>query len=191
MRSLSRVLAILLLVSLLVIARDWATGALDEAALSPVGWAMKYNSPIETITMTVLGLYGFALIYWTLLRLGLILILGIGLLSVVTWVIGDVAASWVWIALVVGLPMGVLVAFFVARLRNLITTGTLVCSACVFPLAAVSLWAYPWWLTTSGSMSKGLPALNLSQIILIITAATIPFIPVVGTPLLMERLRHR
>ena len=191
MRSLLCVLAILLVLTLLVIACDWATGALDEVVLSPVKWALKYSSPLETITMTVLGLYGFALFYWTLLRLGLALVLGIGVLSIITWLIGDVAASWVWNALVVGLPLSVLVAFFVARLRNLITTGILVCSACVFPLAVVSLWAFPWWFTTSGSMGKGLPILNLSQIILIMAGATLPFIPVVATPLLMDKLRHR
>jgi uncharacterized integral membrane protein len=191
MRSLAWVIAIFAVVTLMVVAYDWAIGVLDVKALSPVKWALKYSSPPETITMTVLGLYGFAIFYWTLLRLGLVLVFGIFVLSIITWLIGDVAASWVWTALVVGLPLSVLVAFFVARLRNLITTGMLVCSACLFPLAVVSLWAVPWWLTTSESMSKGLPILNLFQIILIIAGATLPFIPVVTTPMIMDRLRHR
>jgi hypothetical protein len=190
-RSLAWVIAIFAVVALVVVAYDWAIGVLDVKALSPVKWALKYSSPLETITMTVLGLYGFAIFYWTLLRLGLVLVFGIFVLSIITWLIGDVAASWVWTALVVGLPLSVLIAFFVARLRNLITTGMLVCSACLFPLAVVSLWAFPWWLATGESMSKGLPILNQFQIILIIAGATLPFIPVIATPLKMEKLRHR
>lgn len=194
-RSFVRVIVIITVVSLAVVMRDWATGALDTlATFLPVKWALKYGSPLEVITMTILGLYGYALFCWTLFRLNLILAVGGMILAFIillmTSLIGDVAAIWIWNVIVVGLIVTVLVAFYIARRRNLITTTTLVIIVCMFPLAVISLWAYPWFSSASG-LPKGLPDLNQFQIIRIIAAATLPFIPVATTPLLMDKLRHR
>lgn len=195
MRSIGHVIAIFAVVALAVVAYDWAIGVLDVKALSPVKWALKYSSPLETVTMTVLGLYGFVLFYWILLWMALPLN-GVTaavfiIILLMRPLIGDLANSLVWGVLIIALPVSVLVAFYVARRRNLITTATVVYSACMFPVTVVSLWAFPWWLATKWSASKGLPILDQSQIILCIIAAILPFIPVVATPLLMDRLRHR
>jgi hypothetical protein len=195
-RSLVCVLAILTVVTLAVAAYDWATETRYIATrLSSVKWAFKYSSPLETVTMTILGLYGFAVLYWTLLCLAPILLVGWVAVILISWLIkaliGDVAFFWIGYSLVVGLPLGVLGAFLVARLRNLITTATLVIVFCVFPLVVVSLWAFPWWSLTGNMYLKGLHSLSRSQIILLAIVATLPFIPVVATPLWMERLRHR
>ena len=193
--SLVRVLTILTMITLAVVAYDWAIGKLDVKTLSPVRWALEYGSPLEVITMTLLGLYAFVLFYWTLLRLAPALGVGgivvFNITRLIRSLIGDIAMSWVWTALVVGLPVAVLFAFYVARRRNLITTTTLVIAACVFPVVVISLWSFPWWSVVAFGLPKGLPDLNQVQIIRLISAATLPFIPLVATPLLMERLRHR
>jgi len=195
MRSVGYLIAIFAVVTLAVVAHDWAIGMLDVKGLSPVKWALKYSSPIETVTMTVLGLYGFFLLYWIFLRMAFPLN---GVLAAVAIIIllmrpfiGDVAVLLVWVVLIISLPISVLVAFYVARRRNLISTATAVYSACMFPVTVVSMWAFPWWLTTKWSASKGLHSLEQFQIILCIMAAILPFIPVVATPLIMDRLRHR
>jgi len=195
-RSLGWVIAIFAVVTLMVVTYDWAMGVLDFKALSPVKWAlMRYGSPLEIVTMTVLGLYGFVLFYWVLLRMSLpfigLIIIAVIISLLMRLFIGDFADSLVWGALILTIPICVVVAYHVARRRNLITTATVVYSACVFPLNVLSLWAFPWWSTTKWSASKGLYSLDQSQIILCIIAALLPFIPVVTTPLIMDKLRHR
>ncbi len=202
-RSLARVIVIIIVVSLVVLTRDWATGALDTMAtylpfkwnwISPVKWALKYSSPLEIATMTILGLYGTVLLFWTLYRLNLVLVVGVMIFALIylmmTSLTGDVAATWIWNITIIVLTVTVLAAFYIARRRNLITTTTLVIIACMFPLAVITLWAYPWFHSASG-LPKGLPDLNQFEIIRIIAAAILPFIPVVATPLLMDKLRHR
>jgi len=190
-RSLAHVLAILMMVALALAVYDWARGTLNIGALSPVKWALMYNSPFETVTMTCLGLIGFVLLYWTLLCLAPILLVCEVVVVLISWLIksliGDVAILWVSGTLIMGLTLGVLGAFDVARHRNLITTATLVISACMFPVAAVALWACPWWF----GATKGLSNLNQLQIIHLVGMATLPFIPLVASPLLIDKLRHR
>lgn len=194
-RSVGYIIAIFAVVVLAVIVHDWAKGVLDFKALSPVKWALIYDSPIETVTMTILGLYGFLLLYWILLRMALPVIGVIAaatiLALIMKQIIGDLANSLVWNIIIIVLPVSVLIAFYIARRRNLITTATIVYSICMFPLAVISMWAFPWWLTTNESANKGLHNLDRSQIILFIIAAILPFIPAVATPLKMEKLRHR
>jgi hypothetical protein len=194
--SLVYVLGILTVVTLAVAAYDYSMGTQHIATrLSPVKWALEYNSSSEAVTMTLLGLYGFVVFYWTLLRLAPILMVAGVALFLISWLtkllIGDPAFFLVGYSLVVGLPLGVLGAFYITRRRNLITTATLVIAACMFPLVVVSLWAFPWWSLTGNMYLKGLHSLSLNQIILMVIVATLPFIPVVATPLWMERLRHR
>jgi hypothetical protein len=193
--SLARLLGIFAVVILAIVVYDWAIGMFDFLALSPVNWALKYSSKPEVITMSLLGLFAFAVFYWTLFRAGPVLWIGSWILSILV-IIPSLIWGWevVWSqvldALVIVLPLSILGAFYVARRRNLITTGTLVIAACLFPVVVVSLWAFPWWSVAFG-LPKGLPDLNQFQIIRIIAAATLPFIPVATTPLLMDKLRHR
>jgi hypothetical protein len=193
--SLARLLGIFAIVILVIVVYDWAIGMFDIMALSPVKWALKSSSKPEAITMSLLGLFAFAVIYWTLFRAGPVLLIGNWILSILM-IIPSMIWGWevVWSqgldALVFILPSSILCIFYLARRRNLITTGTLVIAVCLFPLVVVSLWAFPWWEAVFGS-PKGHSDLNYTQIICVIAAATLPFIPVVGTPLLMDKLRHR
>jgi hypothetical protein len=107
-----------------------------------------------------------------------------------TIIIGDVASTWVWKVLIFSLPLVVLISYYVAWRLHLITTATLLISALVFPIVVVSLWAFPWWFFNHWS-GKGLPNLSLSHVIILISAATLPFLPVALTPLIMNKLRHR
>jgi hypothetical protein len=193
-RSLVCVIVILMVVTLAALVHDYFVFEIPDIktlspVISPVKWALKYSSPLETVTMTVLGLYGFTILYWIVLWLGpqlLIVFIVWGL----TEIMGETALSLYISTLVIGLPMGVLVAFYVARRRKLVTTATLVISACLFPVAVISLWAYPWFFLPV-TLPRGLPDLNQGQIFLLVSAATLPLIPFVTTPLIMDKLRHR
>lgn len=195
MRSVGYIIAIFAGVALVVIAHDWAIGVLDFKTISPVKWVLSYSSPIEVITMTILGLYGFVLFYWTFLQMafplsGVMAAVYI-IILLIKPLIGDLVVSLVCDVLIFILSIFMLAAFYVARRRNLITTATILYSACMFPVTVISMWAFPWWLTTEWSASKGLYSLDQSQIIFCIIMALLPFIPVVATPLKMEKLRHR
>jgi hypothetical protein len=193
--SLARLLGIFAVVIVAIVVYDWAIGMLDFMALSPVNWALKYSSKPEVVTMSLLGLFAFAVFYWTLFRAGPVLWIGSWILNILMLIPSliwgwEVVWSQVLDALVIVLPLSIMGSFYVAKRRNLITTGTLVIAACLFPAVVVSLWAFPWFSAVFG-LPKGLPDLNQFQIIRIIAAATLPFIPVATTPLLMDRLRHR
>lgn len=184
--SLARALAILTVIALVLVARDWATGALDDAVLSDL--SASGENPIEVVITTVLVLYILVLFYWTLLMLSLpitVCLIAAGLIFLLTW---GTSSTWAGNTMIV-IPVGVLIASYIAKRCNLITTSTLVIAACVFPLVVVSLWVSPWW--HGPGTINGLFSLNLWQIIRLISAATLPFIPLVASPLLMERLRHR
>lgn len=197
MRSLLYVIAIIMLVTLAIVLYeyDYFPAQLSYTYLiSPVKWTYEYKSSLEIISMTVIGLYGFFIIYWTMLRLGMFLsfIGGAAFFSswLLTIIIGDVASTWVWKVLIFSLPLVVLISYYVAWRLHLITTATLLISALVFPLVVVSLWAFPWWFFNHWS-GKGLPNLSLNHVIMLISAATLPFFPVALTPLIMNKLRHR
>jgi hypothetical protein len=192
--SLARVLAIFTVVILGIVAYDWMIGKLDIRVLSPVKWAFKYSSTTEVITLSLLGIYAFVVFYWTLYRTVIVLWAGSVVLSVLIIIPSliwgrEVVMLWVWYSLPVVLPLCVLGSFYVAKRRNLITTATLLISACTFPLVVVSFWAFPY------SEFLGVPVefsnLNQIQMIYFASAAILPFIPVVVTPLIMDRLRHR
>ncbi|NLD37178.1 MAG: hypothetical protein GX654_09945 [Desulfatiglans sp.] len=197
MRSLLYVIAIIMLVTLAIVLYeyDYFPAQLSYTYLiSPVKWTYEYKSTLEIISMTIFGLYGFFIIYWTMLRLGMFLsfIGGAAFFSswLLTIIIGDVASTWVWKVLIFSLPLVVLISYYVAWRLHLITTATLLISALVFPIVVVSLWAFPWWFFNHWS-GKGLPNLSLSHVIILISAATLPFLPVALTPLIMNKLRHR
>jgi hypothetical protein len=199
MRSLGFVIAIIILVTLAIVVYEhgcWGAKILYYVYLiTPVKWAFEYKSPLEIISMTIFGLYGFIIFYWTMLRLGMFLFF-IGFAAILfSWLfsslIGDVASSWAWTALFISIPLLVLISYYVTRRLHLITTTTLVISALIFPIVVVSLWAFPWSFFSSDWGRKGLSNLSLGHVIMLISAATLPFLPVAFTPLIMNKLRHR
>ena len=192
--SIARVFALLILISLVLILFDWRSGDLNVRTLTPVKWALKYDSTIEIITMTLLGLYGYLLYCWTMLFIGSEMLGLFGFAAVLIWItkffIGDVAAEYLLYILLAAVPVLTIAAFYKARGRNLITSSTVLISVLMFPLAVLFLWAYPWYYTVA-DLPKGMPDLPLTGIIYIIAAAAVPFIPVAFTPLIMDKLRHR
>lgn len=194
MLSIARVFGIIILITFVLIIFDWNSDKLDIKALTPVKWALKYSSPLEIITMTILGLYGYVLFCWTVLYISAellsVAVIAILITGFTRLLFGETAADYVMTVLCAGVPVGVLIAFYIARRRNLVTSTTLVITVCIFPLAVIFLWAYPWFYSITG-LPKGLPDLSQVQIIRLIAVATLPFIPVATTPLLMDKLRHR
>jgi len=191
--SMAKVFGIIILITFVLVIFDWNSGNLDIKTLTPVKWVLRYGSPLEIITMTILGLYGYALFYWTVLYISAELLSIAGLAIVITWItkllFGDIAAEYVMNIMFAGVPVGLFIAFYIAKKRELITTATLLISAFMFPLAVLSLGAYPWY--SAVGLPKGLPDLNLLQGIYIIIGAMLPFVPIAATPLIMDKLRHR
>ncbi len=202
-RSIVHVLPILLVVALAVLARDWAAGELPGLE-EFVPRALEDFSLFEAGVMTVLTLLGFLFIFWTFLKLAPILMLVvIGLeLGVVAAVLllfdGDFSlfselgtllrsdlVRWSARVLAAGLIVGTLGTFYVAGRRELISTATLVGAACAFPLSVVSLWAFQRWFGMSGD------SLSLMAGLFIISAASVPFIPLATVPLWIAKFRHR
>lgn len=202
-RSIASVLAILTVVALAWLARDWAAGALPGVA-GFVPRALDDNSLFEIGVMAVLVLWGFVFVFWTFLELAPTVMLATFVLAVVEvatvllFFEGDFALflrrapffgsdllRWSACVLAAGLIVGTLSTFYVASRRKLISTATLVGAACVFPAAVVSLWAFQWWIWAN----KG--SLSLTGALFIISAAAVPFIPLVTVPLWIARLRHR
>jgi hypothetical protein len=176
---------------LAIVGYDWAIGKLDINALSFMKQALEYNSKHEVIIMSVLGLFAFALFYWTLYRIGPILFIGNAILNILISIIWNhkLVMPRVYDALAVILPLCVLGTYYVARRQNLITKKTLVFSACAFPVVVISLFTFPWSDVLGFSVDLSNP--NHIQIIYLISAGFVPFIPVVATPLIMNKLRHR
>jgi hypothetical protein len=192
--SIARVFFMMILIAIILVIFDWNSDKLDIKAFTPVKWTLRYPSPLEIMTMTILGLYGYALFYWTVLCLSWELLWVGGIVVFITWIakwlLGDTAAEYVMNILFAGVPIVLITAFFTAKRRNLITTGTLLISAFVLPLAMLSFCAYPWHSSAVG-LPKGLPDLSLPQVVYIVIGAVLPFIPVATTPLIMDKLRHR
>jgi hypothetical protein len=191
------IMIIIFVTSLIVLYEHgcWAAGSNYVYLITPVKWAWEYKSPLEIISMTILGLYGFIIIYWTMLRLGMLLFF-VGIAAIfsswlLTILFGDIASTWMWETLFISFPLVGLISFYVTRRLYLITTATLVISAIVFPIVVVSLWAFPWWFFSNAFGPKGLPNLSLSHVIMLTSSATLPFLPVALTPLIMNKLRHR
>ena len=202
-RSVASVMAILTVVALAWLAREWAAGVLPSV-VEFVPLALEDNSLFEIGVMAVLSLWGFVFIFWTFLELAPTVMLATFVLAavevatVLLFFEGDFALflrrapffgsdllRWSAGVLAAGLIVGALGTFYVASRRKLISTATLVGAACAFPLAVVSLWAFQWWIWAN----RG--SLSLMGALFIISAATVPFIPLVTVPLLIAKLRHR
>lgn len=199
-RSIAGVLAILTLFALERLARDWATGTLPGAT-ELVPQALKDHSPFIIGVMAVLVLWSFLLACWTFLELTVILTLAalfleaVGVVVILLFFEGDFAqffeslmsdlARWSVYILSPGLIVGTLYTFYVTSRRKLISTSTLVGVACFFPVTVVSFWAFLWWFEAI----KGWP--SPMEGLIIIGAATLPFIPLVTVPLWITKLRHR
>ncbi|MFC1495050.1 hypothetical protein ACFL6W_07215 [Thermodesulfobacteriota bacterium] len=194
MISMTCVLVMLIVISLFLILYDWINGNLDINKATPVKWALKCDSTLETITFTILGLYAFILFYWTMLCIPMELLTGAGLAACIIWItsllFGDTAAKYMANLMFAAVPVWVIIAFYRAKRRKLISTTMILISVFMFPLTIAALWAYPWFFTTTG-LPEGLPDLNHSQIIYIIIGAMLPFMPIVATPIIIDKLRHR
>jgi hypothetical protein len=193
-KGIAHVFAMVILISMVLIIFDWSTGKLDIRVLTPVKWALRYDSAIEIITMTLLGLYGYILYCWTMLFIGSEMMGFLGIAVIIIWIIkffiGDTAAEYALNILLAAIPVLLIFLFCKARQKNLITSSTVLISIVMFPLAVLSLWAYPWYYTVAG-LPKGLPDLSLNVVIYIIVGAVLPFIPLAVTPLIIDKLRHQ
>lgn len=196
--SLGIVIAIILIVASAIVFYEhncWAAPGFSYVYLiTPVKWAWGYKSSIEIISMTIFGLYGFLVIYWTMLRLGFLLFF-VGIAAIfsswlLTILFGDVASTWMWEALFISLPLIMIISFYFAKRLHLITTTTIVVAAFLFPVVVISLWSFPWSFFSNDWGYKGLADLSLSHVIMLTSSATLPFLPVALTPLIMNKLRH-
>lgn len=203
--SLLGTLAVLAVITLVVAIHNWITGTLPVERFTPVAWALKCSSPLEIISMTILGILGFVFFYWIILSLSLPLsgILGINILISLVLIFSGIFGSIpglkdsVETLGVIGffivslkftlyvLPVIALITFYIAKRRDLISNAAVIYSFCIFPVAVLSLWAFPWW----GMKSEWFQ--NSNNIILLICVGTLPFLPVALTPLIMDILRHR
>ena len=185
-RSITRALVVLVVFALALVIRDWAFGILDLGQVLPSRWVSAFSSPFEVAAILLFTLGCLAVICWLLLRMPIIMMV----ITQTYWGGVNVARSWRWETMFTYLNIlifaGVLIAFYVSKRRNLISKAALMRVTCVFAVVMAALWAFPWWLE-----SKAFLNLNQSQIILLISLAVLPFMPVAVTPLLMEKLRHR
>ncbi|MBN1906922.1 MAG: hypothetical protein JW927_17710 [Deltaproteobacteria bacterium] len=196
--SLGIVIAIILIVASAIVFYEhgcWAAGSNYVYLITPVKWAWGYKSPLEIISMTIFGLYGFLIIYWTMLRLGFLLFF-VGIAAIfsswlLTTLFGDVASTWMWEALFISLPLIMIISFYFAKRLQLIATTTIVVAAFLFPIVVISLWSFPWGFFSNDWGYKGLADLSLSHAIMLTSSATLSFLPVALTPLIINRLRHR
>ena len=192
--SMARIFGAIILIILIFFISDWINGKVDLKTLTPVKWALKYDSPVEIITMTTIGLYGYLLFCWALLSMnaGVLTVGGLAILitGITKLFLGDTAAEYLINMMSVGVPLVLLFAFYIAKQRNLITTTTILTAGFIFPLIVVSLWAFPWFYSANG-LPEGLPDLYFTQIVRLMCVAALSFYPLVLTPLIMDRMRHR
>ena len=197
--SLAKTLGVLLLITLVLLLRDWLVGAQTGIA-GFVPQSLKSSSLLEIGLLAILALLGFALACWVLLQIPrelFVVVISLELFWVFVWVYfgGDSARTvefWtsgfvrgVGCIVAAGLLIFTLWLSYAAHRRKLISTKALVCMACAYPGAVVSLCAFLFWIGTI----KGWP--GLTESVYIFGAAGIPFIPLAAVPLSLAKLRHR
>jgi len=192
-------LAVLAIVILVMLARDWGAGA--QAGVSGFVPQVFDDIPSLLVCVTaVLAPLGLVLVCWTTQELAWLIILVLGFLELaagVLWICfgGDIVrfdaflasdlARWCACIMAAASIACMLWAFHAASRRGFINGATLVHVACAFPIAVVSLWALLLW---TGS-SSGWPSLTGS---LFLTGAAIaPFLPLAIAPMSISKLRHR
>ncbi len=188
-RSVIQSIAIFLVFALALTAHDLVTGALDILTLSTV-LAQGYINSFKVIVWIPFAIFGFLAICWTVFRQPIAAVITLLASGIITVIIGKESPAWSYVGnAFVLLSVFVIGAYVVARRRNLISVTTLFVSMILFPFAVISFSAlFPWWGTGQNS---GLLNLNQWQLIRILSISTLPFIPVVITPLWIGRLRHR
>lgn len=197
-RSLVTLLAIVMVVVLALLARDWIVGAQSGIAgfVPPV---LDDRSVFEIAAMFVLALFGFTLLCWALLEHSWALnmtMVGVAVAWVMVWLYfdGDLVqiaeflvsdvVRWSGAVLAIAIAIGTLLAFRVASRRKLIDTAALVWTAGLFPLAVVSLWAGLLWM---GAIEVW-PGLR--EGLYILGVAALVFLPLPVTPLSIASLRN-
>ncbi len=191
LKGLAYLFIILLVLILAITVFDLSNGMFDIRSLSPVNWALKHSTKTEFFYMSILGLFAFIILCWFIFR-------SIFLACPPICYIFPLLIfmhSMPWFQKVIGtlcviLLIAVLAAFQEAKLRNLISTTTIVTAACIFPLIALSIWAFIW-PEASFIIPNGYLNLNRWQILIMIGASSLPFISVVVTPFVMDKIRHR
>ncbi|MGD9157817.1 MAG: hypothetical protein PVG39_05390, partial [Desulfobacteraceae bacterium] len=187
-QSLAWVTAIILTLSLSIALWTFlSNGLLDLKQLSPIKWAFKYDSLPVILAMTLTGLFGFALIYWTLLRTApLIALFGFILFNIIRFTGKDGMFSCAGTALFIILMAYAAIVFFIAKRRDLITFGTLITCACITALMAISMLTFPFF-TDNLLHTKN----HTHTILIMICVGILPVMPLATTPLWIERFRHR
>lgn len=189
LRSVIQAIAIFLVFALALTAHDLVTGALDISAISTV-LAQGSLNLFKFIGRVAFVIFGLSAICWTIFRQPIAAIITFLVYVIIFVIIGKESPAWSYIgnALIL-LPVFVIGSFIVALRKNLISKFDLLIAVIVFPVVVISFWAIFHW---SGS-GQNIGFVNLSQwqLIRLLSAATLPFIPVVVTPLIMDRLRHR
>jgi hypothetical protein len=188
-RSVIQAIAIFLVFALALTVHDLVTGALDTSAISTV-LAQGTVYSFKVIGRIAFVIFGLSAICWTVFRQPISAIVTFLAIGILTVIIGKESLAWSYMgnALIL-LPVFVIGSFVVVLHRNLISKIDLLIAVIVFPAVVISFWAiFPW---PGSGQNIGLMNLSQWQLIRLICVATLPFIPVVVTPLWIERLRHR
>jgi hypothetical protein len=191
LKGLAYLSIILLALILAITVFDLSNGMFDIRNVSPVNWALKHSTNTEFILMSILGLFAFLILYWFIFRTIVFMVPPVSYIVPLLIVIQLMPSGQKVISILcVILLIAVLAAFHEAKLRNLISTATIVTSTCIFPLIVISIWAFAW-PEASFIIPDGYLNLNRWQIFIMIGASSLPFISVVVTPFVMDKIRHR
>jgi hypothetical protein len=198
-RSLASTLGILTVITLALLLWDWAVGAQTGMA-GFIPKSLTGSSSLEVGLLAVLALFGFAVVCWVLLELPrevFLVIIGLELTyaAVLVYFGGNFVRTykfwtsgfvrWIGCIVAAGLIMVTLRLSYMASRRKFIGTNTLLCMACAYPAAVVSLCAFLVWI----GVINGWP--GPMEGIYIFGAASVPFIPLAAAPLTIAKLRHR
>ena len=166
----------------------WVSGSWDYSIFALAYPPEKFNSAFEYFTLNILGLYAFAVLFWSMLRLLHLLFAGTIIylfVYVVMFLNLNMESAHLWLVNVAGviaciaIPLLFLTVF---RLR-LVTLKTLLVSCCFYAVTVTALYTLKW---------DSIPDYLMQWYRLkIFAAAMVPFIPVAVTPFLLNRMRHR
>ena len=182
-------MVIFLVFALALTVHDLVTGALDISTISTVLVQCPIYS-FKVIGRIVFVIFGLSAICWTVFRQPISAVVTFLAIGIITVIIGKESLEWSYMGnVLILLPIFVIGSFVVAIHRNLISKFDLLIAVGVFPVVVISFLAF---FSSSGS-GQNIGFVNLSQwqFIRLLSAATLPFIPVVATPLIMDKLRHR
>lgn len=197
-RSLAKTLAIIMLITLALLAWDLVTGAQSGVA-GFVPQVLEDRSWLPVSVAALLALSGFMIACWTSMKLAwasLYVTIALELAFGLVWVCcgGDFLrvidflesdfVRWCACIAAVALVMGTAWAFCAASRRELIDGRVLISAACLFPVAAVSLWALLVWIGAGGGWPGPMEGAYT------LGAAALPFIPLAAASLSIAKQRH-